>query len=467
MSILKTAYDVMANTVAVARGCMVMDKPFFATIAFRLGIKSRKDCTRPAVDGVTMDFPPDYVEGLRPAQVQGMVAAMSIMCALGHPFRRGNRDKEIWSYCSSCIGGSAAREARFELPDDWPLDPDYTVNISIEEAYRLEEAKRQKNPNGSGRQPKQGGADVETPKSGSGKDKDKDDKGKGKKGKGDPGPGRQQGSGDEEGEDEPAGGSGSDGEGDDDGEGEGDGADDGQERDDQEIGGDTVSDSAASPEELRQMEDDWKIRMVQAGNAARRMGNVPAWMQWILDGINAPQVEWRAVLRRFLTETSKSDYSLMHPSRRYSGDVIFPGLYSEDIPRIVYVEDTSASVQSQEHKQFKGELNSMLEEFDMEVTVIYCDTEVAKVAVYTRDDLPIVDMAGGGGTDFRAPFKWVEENMDRQPTALIYCSDMECNRFPDPPPYPVLWVSTRPEGVTIRNTGGGVPFGELLFVTAE
>ena len=46
-----------------------------------------------------------------------------------------------------------------------------------------------------------------------------------------------------------------------------------------------------------------------------------------------------------------------------------------------------------------------------------------------------------------------------RPACLIYCTDLECDRYPDAPPYPVLWVA--PESARNRP-----PFGEVLELSA-
>ena len=57
-----------------------------------------------------------------------------------------------------------------------------------------------------------------------------------------------------------------------------------------------------------------------------------------------------------------------------------------------------------------------------------------------RQDLPIVLCPkGGGGTDFRQVFQWVEQQ-GISPECLIYLTDLECSRFPEEPFYPVLWA---------------------------
>jgi predicted metal-dependent peptidase len=60
---------------------------------------------------------------------------------------------------------------------------------------------------------------------------------------------------------------------------------------------------------------------------------------------------------------------------------------------------------------------------------------------------------GGGGTDFRPVFEWVEESQT-EPACLIYLTDLCCHSYPAPPDYPVLWVTesrrTAPFGETVR-----------------
>jgi predicted metal-dependent peptidase len=64
---------------------------------------------------------------------------------------------------------------------------------------------------------------------------------------------------------------------------------------------------------------------------------------------------------------------------------------------------------------------------------------------------------GGGGTDYRPVFEWVEqEGLD--PACLVYLTDMECMHFPRcDPEYPVLWA---------RVGGGGntPPFGDMIDI---
>jgi len=54
-------------------------------------------------------------------------------------------------------------------------------------------------------------------------------------------------------------------------------------------------------------------------------------------------------------------------------------------------------------------------------------------------------------------FEWVTEN-DVAPVCLIYLTDLCCDSFPEPPEYPVLWMTDS------RRTA---PFGETARISLE
>jgi predicted metal-dependent peptidase len=95
------------------------------------------------------------------------------------------------------------------------------------------------------------------------------------------------------------------------------------------------------------------------------------------------------------------------------------------------------------------------------IHVAYCDTRVTGLLELEPGDAPVFKPAGGGGTDFRPVFEKVAEE-GLEPACLIFMTDC-MGTFPEePPPYPVLWLSTiRPEELS---EGYTPPFGELLYL---
>jgi predicted metal-dependent peptidase len=135
-----------------------------------------------------------------------------------------------------------------------------------------------------------------------------------------------------------------------------------------------------------------------------------------------------------------------------------PSLYSEELGTVVIAVDTSCSISNREIDQFGAEVSAILEEFDTTAHVVYCDTDVQWTETFSQRDLPLkLHPKGGGGTDFRPPFEWVEDRQ-MEPCCLVYLTDLECSRFPEEPSYPVLWV-------VVGDYRQPVPFGEVLAMS--
>jgi len=215
----------------------------------------------------------------------------------------------------------------------------------------------------------------------------------------------------------------------------------------------------ASPSDMKQAEEEWKVAVAQAAQQARTMGSLSAGLERLVGEVLEPKVDWREALRRFVDQSAKNDYSWSKPNKRYVQQGIYmPSLFSEELAPIVVAVDTSGSIGGDEVDQFAAEISSMLEEHKTSCTVIYCDSKVTSVEEFSSDDLPLtLHPTGGGGTDFRGPFMEVEER-ELSPSCLVYLTDGCCNSFPDDPEYPVMWAKIGTYAFT-------PPFGDVLEVT--
>lgn len=199
---------------------------------------------------------------------------------------------------------------------------------------------------------------------------------------------------------------------------------------------------------------DWKIATIQAAAAAQAMGKLPASMKRFVDELTEPRVDWRDVLRRFVTEISKNDYTWMRPNKRYASQGInLPTMHSESMGHIVVAIDTSGSIGQDTLNAFGSEIKSIVGSVrPLKTAVIYCDSAVNHVDEFEPNDELHFEMHGGGGTDFCPPFALLEERSET-PACFVYLTDMY-GRFPSDPGYPVLWCATTdivgPIGDTVR-----------------
>jgi predicted metal-dependent peptidase len=233
-----------------------------------------------------------------------------------------------------------------------------------------------------------------------------------------------------------------------------DGSDPGQGQEDRGQGGNTpqpgqdpggcggVKDPpGASPAVCRQAEAEAAVAVAQAQQAAKARGQLPAGLARLVEEVLQPKVDWRDVLREFVSSYARNDYSWSPPNRRFIHRGLYlPGVRSEELGDVVLAIDTSGSIGEKELSRFAAEAQGILEAFDCTLTVLYHDSDVQRVQHWRSGDGPLVlEPVGGGGTSHICVFDRVVSQGDL-PTCVICLTDLY-TEFPDsPPPVPVLWA---------------------------
>lgn len=424
-----------------ARTALLLKHPFFGSLSLRMEPREDSHCATAWTDGRTLAYNPAYVAGLRDEQVQGLMAHTVMHPACQHHTRRKGRDHTLWNMACDHAINWILLDAGIELPPRYLDNPAYH-GLTSDEIYselfsRHGEKDRPSLSEGDGET--EGEVDWDGPqgKTGDGDDLD----GSSETGSGDAGgdglidDGT---AGDDPGED------GSDQSGDPGGSGE---VRDGERRTE---GG--ASDEAGA-DEL------WELALAQAAQNAREIGDLPGGLERLIGEALNPKLDWRELLSRYISDRARDDYSWTPPNKRFlAEDVILPSLSHQKLPEVVLAIDTSGSVTEPEMNQFAAEVSGILDAFDTTIHVVYCDSEVQGTHEFCRSDLPLeLSPEGGGGTDFRPAFEWVErEGLD--PACLVYLTDLECLGFPrKEPAYPVLWAQVGQGGKT-------PPFGDILEI---
>lgn len=214
----------------------------------------------------------------------------------------------------------------------------------------------------------------------------------------------------------------------------------------------------ATEAELSGQAREWEIATMQAAAAAKGAGALPAAGIWLTEQITAPKVSWQEILREFISERSRSEYSWLPPNRRYIHQGLYlPSRESRELGEIVVAIDTSGSINNEVLDAFAAELNGIIEDVrPKRIHVVYCDTKIHRSETFEPDDAPItMESPGRGGTAFAPVWTWIEEQ-GLDPACTIYCTDLDSRAFGAEPPYPVLWCTTWKTEA---------PFGEIVKLT--
>ena len=155
---------------------------------------------------------------------------------------------------------------------------------------------------------------------------------------------------------------------------------------------------------------EWEQRTAEAINTALSHGNAPGFIKQLAEQLlgGKSKVNWKAELRRFMTKYAPIRWSYVKPNRRFSWrkDIVMPARKSRTAaPGAVY-EDTSGSMDEDQHNRGLNELRGILEAYQYcEVDHVQGDTEIYwdQIKKYDRwslDELKTPqEWIGHGGTE--------------------------------------------------------------------
>ncbi|BAF72455.1 vWA domain-containing protein [Sulfurovum sp. NBC37-1] len=190
----------------------------------------------------------------------------------------------------------------------------------------------------------------------------------------------------------------------------------------------------------------------------KRQGNLPKDLKFVVPEYFFHKVDWREMLYRYIASYAKSSYSFVPPNMKYLYRGIYLPSLSSDLLRIIIAVDTSGSVDEVLLGTFLGEVNSVMQSYpNYEIDLITADAKIQSHRVFLPGESLEYKVSGGGGTDFRPVFEYIDNYID-YPTLLLYFTD-GMGTFPQTAPgYDVLWVMPEEREV---------PFGEVLALTGD
>lgn len=395
------------NKLAAARTRLILDKPFLGALALRLPLVAAdpKWCQTSYTDARNLYFNPAFIKNLSLEQTQFVLAREALHCALSHFARRMHRNKVRWDIaCEYSINPV--------LVKDGLKPPPATIVIAAYEGMTAEEIypfieeddeadnQEKSSSDGDNPDPTQGGSQQgeqkrdngtgntppsKPPTAGGNSQSEEDENRKGEQGAPEPAP--------------------------------------------------------LSGSEMEALSIQWQQRMAGAALQAQQAGKLGGALGRMVGEMLQPRLPWRMLLARYMNQVARDDYSYARPSRR-EGEMIMPSLRSAQAS-IVVVLDTSGSIGEQELNEFVSEVDTLKAQLRTSVILHACDTKLDEDGPWMYEaweefKLP-KQFAGGGGTDFRPVFDWLQRE-GKSPDMLLYFTDAE-GEFPKAEPhYPVIWL---------------------------
>ena len=159
-----------------ARAALVLDHPFFGSIALRLTLKPDPTCSDLWTDGRTLGFNPSYAAALSEAALIGAQAHEVMHLACAHHVRREERDTALWNKACDIVVNQLLLDAGFSLPQGAVHDPAY-AGFSVEALYSELARLQDEAPNKGAKRPE---AQEETEQTEGGSGQPGEGKGQGK-----------------------------------------------------------------------------------------------------------------------------------------------------------------------------------------------------------------------------------------------------------------------------------------------
>lgn len=369
------------------------DHPFFGTLALFAELKVTEDVPTAATDGRTLFFNPDFIEKLDGPRLCGLVTHELLHAALQHGLRRRERVPLLWNIAADIVVNGMIRKDTEYPLPSGAVEVAELAHLSVEEIYEQISLAGYKAPQLTL-------LDVLPPSVGTGAEEDALKAGR-----------------------------------------DGTGAEG----------------SLAQAEAARQQRH-WRGALQQAGAVARRAGKGIG-----RDGLDAvrdvqgaceARIGWRELLWQHVVATP---FDFAGYDRRF----IHQGLYLEDMVgesvKVAICVDTSGSIGGPDLDAFYGEIQGILDAYPhIRGRLFFADADLYGPHEFSST-APMPQARGGGGTDFKPFFNWMERQDPADAAAVcIYFTD-GYGTFPErAPSTPVLWVVS-PGGLS----SSSFPFGSV------
>lgn len=213
--------------------------------------------------------------------------------------------------------------------------------------------------------------------------------------------------------------------------------------------------------DFEKMDAKWKQQVVQAASAQKEhddrtgnsAGNLPAFVQRMLEDLATPRINWRHALQRYVRAVLMRGYSYDRPHKAtFHTGLTIPGFRTRknELDCAVCI-DTSGSVSQAQLAVFLGELDGIMQSFGafhikawvFEGTVNENSvTDFKKHGSGTWDDIKkfLPKVTGGGGTNYEDNWRYMKENRIKPRLLLMLTDGYPVGSWGDPGYCPTIFM---------------------------
>ena len=393
--------------ISKAKARLMLEQPYFGTVASSLPLIRNNEILTFTSDGVKMHYNSEYIDKLSVDEVEFVMANAAMHSVLKHHERLNNRTKWLWQTATDYVVNAMLVKNGMHLPEYAYFEEKFD-GMYVEEVYEMLRAEMMDNTQHSMEQEQQQVTDAEddihaenlhmsaeyTP------------------------------------------------------------SDEAKESQEEENAQAKEEEQTSAPD-TEELAEEMKERLEQIFQKLKRQGDLPKDMHFVVPEYFSHKIDWREFLYGYIASHAKTTYSFTPPNMKYLYRGIYLPSLSSDLLRIIVAVDTSGSVDETLLGTFLGEVSSMMQQYpNYEIDLITADAKIQSHKTFLPGEVLDYEVSGGGGTDFRPVFDYIDQYID-YPTLLLYFTDGQ-GTFPEnEPSYDLLWIM--PEVVD-------VPFGEVVVL---
>jgi len=375
----------LAKKISQAKAKLLVDYPYFGTLASKLELVVNDNLESFKSDGVKLEYRDDYLEDLELREIEFILANGAMHATLAHENRKNNRSGWLWQMATDI----AINDMLLENGLTMPYGAEYRKRFRgmyAEEIYaelksdilREDDDLEYETDNAD---------DVEK------KDNEQQEQN--------------------------------------------------QEHSQEQLQEEILQEQLLAEEAIALLES--KVKIDEAPTSMERFFNIDA----------LGKIDWREALKTALDKYFRDDYAIMPPSKKllYSG-IYLPSNVSQTF-RLAIAVDSSGSIDELLLDEFLTEVSFLMSQLqNYQIDLFVSDDKIHSHTTFFSGEALEIKIKGGGGTDFRPVFQFIEEEMD-DTRLLLYFTDLE-GIFPqEAPNYEVQWITPKEQEV---------PFGKLIII---